>query len=52
MILLKTWSKSTCGSVIYSNLTHQLWLELEERYGVSNGTQLFGLQKELNELSQ
>lgn len=29
-----------------------MWYVLEERYGVSNGAQLFGLHKELNDMSQ
>lgn len=50
--ILGALSKSISRSVIYSNSAHQMWLELEERYGVSSGTQLFGLHNELNELSQ
>ncbi|XP_074350333.1 uncharacterized protein LOC141689818 isoform X2 [Apium graveolens] len=45
-------SKSIGRSVIYSSTAHQMWLELEERYGTSNGAQLFGLHKELTEISQ
>ena len=44
-------SKSIGRSVIYSNSAHQIWLKLEECYGVSSGIQLFGLHKDLNELS-
>ncbi|XP_074373994.1 uncharacterized protein LOC141714373 [Apium graveolens] len=50
--LLGALSKTIGRSVIYATTAHQIWLELEERYGVSNGTQMFGLHKELNELSQ
>ncbi|XP_074375255.1 uncharacterized protein LOC141717027 [Apium graveolens] len=50
--ILGALSKSIGRSVIYADSAHQIWLELEERYGISNGTQLFGLHKELNELSQ
>lgn len=50
--LLGALSKSIGRSVIYATSAHQIWLELEERYGLSNGTQMFGLHKELNELSQ
>lgn len=37
--ILGALSKSIGKSVIYSNLAHQIWLVLEERYGVSSGTQ-------------
>ncbi|XP_074341673.1 uncharacterized protein LOC141679087 [Apium graveolens] len=50
--ILGALSKTLGRSVIYCNSAHQIWLELEERYGVSSGAQLFGLQKELNEISQ
>lgn len=50
--LLGALSKSIGRSVIYSTSAHQMWLELEERYGTSNGAQLFGLHKELTEISQ
>ncbi|KAL8103291.1 hypothetical protein AgCh_027738 [Apium graveolens] len=50
--ILGALSKSIGRSVIYADSAHQIWLELEERYGVSNRRQLFGLHKELNELSQ
>ncbi|XP_074355704.1 uncharacterized protein LOC141695350 [Apium graveolens] len=48
--ILGALSKSIGRSVISTDSAHQIWIELEERYGVSNGTQLFG--NELNELSQ
>lgn len=50
--LLGALSKSIGRSVIYATFAHQIWLELEEMYGVSNSTQMFVLHKELNELSQ
>lgn len=43
--LLGALSKPIVRSVIYSNLASQMWTELNERYGVSNGTHLFGLHK-------
>lgn len=49
--ILGALSKSIGRSVIYSTSAHQMWLELEERYGVSNGAQLFGLHKELTKIS-
>ncbi|KAL8089454.1 hypothetical protein AgCh_039061 [Apium graveolens] len=50
--LLGALSKTIGRNIIYAIIAHQIWLELEERYGMSNGTQMFGLHKELNELSQ
>ncbi|XP_074326857.1 uncharacterized protein LOC141664804 [Apium graveolens] len=50
--LLGALSKTIGRSVIYYNSAHEIWLELEERYGVSSGAQLFGLHKELAEISQ
>ncbi|XP_074322790.1 uncharacterized protein LOC141659761 [Apium graveolens] len=50
--LIGALSKTIGRSVIYSNSAHEMWLELEERYGVSSGAQLFGLHKELAEVSQ
>ncbi|XP_074337342.1 uncharacterized protein LOC141674534 [Apium graveolens] len=50
--LLGSLSKSIGRSVIYSNSAHQMWKELEERYGSPNGTQLFALHREISELSQ
>lgn len=38
--------------MIYSTSAHEIWSELEEIYGVSNGAQLFGLHKKLTEISQ
>lgn len=45
-------SKSIGRSVIYSNSAQEIWKVLDERYGVSSGAQLFGLHKELTELTQ
>ena len=39
-------------SVIYSTSAHQMWQELEERYGLTSGAQLFSLHRELNEVTQ
>ncbi|XP_074360983.1 uncharacterized protein LOC141701207 [Apium graveolens] len=50
--LLGSLSKSIGRSVIFSNSAHQMWQELEERYGSPNGTQLFALHKELSKISQ
>ena len=50
--ILGALSKSIGRSVIYCTTAHQMWAELEERYAVGNGAQLFGLHKSINELSQ
>ena len=50
--ILGALSKTIGRSVIYSNSANMMWKELEERYGTSNGTQLFSLQKQLTDLSQ
>lgn len=50
--ILGALSKTIGRRVIYCNSANQMWLELEERYGISSGAQLFSLQKELNEISQ
>ncbi|XP_074381070.1 uncharacterized protein LOC141721841 [Apium graveolens] len=50
--ILGALSKSIGRSVIYSTTVHEMWSELEERYGVSNGAQLFSLHKEIAEITQ
>lgn len=42
--ILGALSKSIGRCVIYCNISHQMWTKLEERYGLSNGTQMFGLR--------
>ena len=39
-------------AVLYVNYTRQLWEELTERFGQSNGPLLYQLEKELSELYQ
>ncbi|XP_055826308.1 uncharacterized protein LOC129894666 [Solanum dulcamara] len=50
--LLNTLSKDIGDSVIYSTTAKELWENLEQRFGKSNGTKLFHLEKELNILIQ
>ncbi|KAH0770853.1 hypothetical protein KY290_014834 [Solanum tuberosum] len=50
--LLNSLSKDISESVIYSQTTVDLWSELEERYGQPDGSKLFQLQRELNNISQ
>ncbi|KAH0730631.1 hypothetical protein KY285_001539 [Solanum tuberosum] len=50
--LIRSLSKEIADSVIYSKTTNDLWKELEDRFGQSNGAQLYHLQKELSDLVQ
>ncbi|KAH0712843.1 hypothetical protein KY289_008802 [Solanum tuberosum] len=50
--LLNSLSKDIYESVIYSQTALDLWSELEERYGQPDGSKLFQLQRELNNISQ
>ncbi|XP_019231650.1 PREDICTED: uncharacterized protein LOC109212458 [Nicotiana attenuata] len=50
--LLNSLSRDIAESVIYSQTAEELWNELEERYGQADGTKLFQLQRELNNISQ
>nr|XP_009768140.1 PREDICTED: uncharacterized protein LOC104219202 [Nicotiana sylvestris] len=50
--LLSSLSKDIGDSVLYSSTAKELWEEQETRYGQSNGTQLFQLQKELSSIMQ
>ncbi|XP_060211676.1 uncharacterized protein LOC132639226 [Lycium barbarum] len=45
-------SKDISESVIYSQTTAELWSELEEKYGQPDGSKLFQLQRDLNNISQ
>ncbi|XP_016478937.1 uncharacterized protein LOC107800301 [Nicotiana tabacum] len=50
--MLNTLTKEITKSVLYSKTAREIWLELEEKSGQSNGPQLFHLQKEINESVQ
>ncbi|KAH0777828.1 hypothetical protein KY290_009239 [Solanum tuberosum] len=50
--LLNSLNTEIAESVIYSQTAADLWNELEERYGQADGTKLFQLQRELNNMSQ
>ncbi|XP_075087808.1 uncharacterized protein LOC142169793 [Nicotiana tabacum] len=50
--LLNSLSKDIAESVIYSQTAEDLWNELEQRYGQADGTKLFQLQRELNNINQ
>ncbi|XP_059315467.1 uncharacterized protein LOC132066099 [Lycium ferocissimum] len=50
--LLNSLNKEIAESVVYLQTAADLWKELEERYGQSNGTKLYQLQRELNLINQ
>ncbi|XP_022030833.1 uncharacterized protein LOC110931759 [Helianthus annuus] len=50
--ILNTLSHEIRGSVIYYATAQQLWNDLSERFGQSNGARLYQLQKSLGEISQ
>ena len=50
--ILGALSKQIGRSVIYSTTAYQMWQELNDRYGIPNAAQLFGLHKELTEIRQ
>ncbi|XP_016468557.1 uncharacterized protein LOC107791076 [Nicotiana tabacum] len=50
--VLNSLSKEIAESVLYSKTARDIWNELEERFGQSNGPQLYQLQKEITELAQ
>ncbi|XP_019253509.1 PREDICTED: uncharacterized protein LOC109232261 [Nicotiana attenuata] len=50
--LLNSLSKEIAESVLYSKTAKEIWKELEDRFGQSNGALLYQLQKELSDLVQ
>ncbi|XP_009764221.1 uncharacterized protein [Nicotiana sylvestris] len=50
--LLNSLSKQIAESVLYSKTVKEIWKELEDRFGQSNGALLYQLQKELSDLVQ
>jgi len=50
--LLNSLSKDIADSMIYSKTARDLYIDLEQRFGQSNGAKLFHLQKELSDLVQ
>ncbi|KAH0679364.1 hypothetical protein KY284_020449 [Solanum tuberosum] len=50
--LLNSLSKEIDESVLYSQSDKELWSDLEDRFGQTNGEKLFQLQKELNVVVQ
>ncbi|KAL9240959.1 hypothetical protein vseg_015123 [Gypsophila vaccaria] len=50
--ILNALSSEIADSILYSDSAKSAWSELEERYGQSNGAQLYGVQQKLNDFSQ
>ncbi|KAL0368365.1 UNVERIFIED_CONTAM: Retrovirus-related Pol polyprotein from transposon RE1 [Sesamum calycinum] len=55
--MVQTWilnsiSKNIVGAVLYTKTSRELWLDLEERYGESNGPLVYQLQREITSISQ
>ncbi|XP_022024526.1 uncharacterized protein LOC110924849 [Helianthus annuus] len=50
--ILNTLSREIAESVLYTESAHQLWEELNDRYGQANGAKLYQLQKNLCEIHQ
>ncbi|XP_074352808.1 uncharacterized protein LOC141691959 [Apium graveolens] len=50
--LLGVLDQNIARNVLYFNITHDIWINLEERYGQASGTLLFSLQQSLYEIKQ
>lgn len=50
--LLNALSREIVESVLYSKTARYIWNELEERFGLTNGPQLYQLQQQISELTQ
>ncbi|KAL0356108.1 UNVERIFIED_CONTAM: hypothetical protein Sradi_4057700 [Sesamum radiatum] len=50
--LLNSISKDIVESFLYINTARELWLELEARYGLSNGPMVYQLQREIASTTQ
>ncbi|KAK9664574.1 hypothetical protein RND81_14G052800 [Saponaria officinalis] len=50
--ILNALSSEIADSVLYCESAKDVWSELEDRYGQSNGAQLYAVQKKLSDFSQ
>lgn len=50
--ILNVLSKDIADSVLYANSVIELWKDLDERFGQSNGTMVYQLQTEISSLKQ
>ena len=45
--ILNVLSQEIAESVLYSDSAHDIWKELEDRYGQASGAKLFQLEKDI-----
>lgn len=50
--IIASLERTVAKSVMYYNTAHDIWSDLEERYGKSSSAQLYTLQEELANLHQ
>ncbi|KAI3781074.1 hypothetical protein L2E82_11073 [Cichorium intybus] len=50
--MLNSLSRDIAESVLYSETAHEIWTELDDRYGQANGAKRYQLQKNLSEIVQ
>ncbi|XP_019053968.1 PREDICTED: uncharacterized protein LOC104601120 isoform X1 [Nelumbo nucifera] len=50
--ILNSISKEIVEAFLYASTARELWLELEERFGESNGPQIYRIQREISAISQ
>lgn len=50
--ILNSIDPGISDAFLYVNSSHQLWEELNERFGQSNGPLLYQIEKEISSLSQ
>ena len=50
--ILSNLERDIAKSVLYYTSASEIWKDLEERFGINSGTQLFSLEQELSEITQ
>jgi len=50
--ILHAVEKKISDNILFSNSSKQIWLDLEQRYGQSDGTKFFQVKKDLYSISQ
>lgn len=55
--MIKSWimnsiSRDIADTMIYCVSAKRLWHEIEERYGMSNGPQIYQIQRDMNKVQQ
>lgn len=50
--ILNFMSKDIVDAFLFANTAHELWEELKDRFGESNGLLLYKLQREIYSFSQ